>query len=509
MRLRTLVTFGLLLPPWSSAVLHADDKTEVASVVVPFLAKHCVTCHGPEKKKADLALHVYKDEAALLKDRKKWQAVLQMVHTGEMPPESRPRPEPRETEAFIKFVESVLARADSGKRDPGRVTMRRLNRTEYNNTIRDLVGVDFQAAENFPSDDVGYGFDNIGDVLTLSPILMERYFAAADAIMHRAILVDLPKPPVRYQNAPYLEPGFAAPAGLRFRSVLPKKNLNTPYDLTQGGDFKLRVRAYAVPPDKNEKIRMAIEMDGTTLKTVEVAATDPKKPGTFEVAVHLDKGKHRAAVVLLNDFPVAKDAPHYKLPKGLFVEWISLEGPMDTRPDAQQQILAHPPGLAKKDATRAVLERFAGRAYRRPATQDEIDRLVRLVDKEQARGEKWEAAIQLALEAVLVSPKFLFRVELDDRADSARRIHSMSSSWRRGCRISCGAACRMTSCLRWLERKSCTKSLKPRSGACSRIPGPAPWWTISPRNGYKSAYSRTSLPTPNCFPISMNPCARP
>src|SRR4029077_18481356 len=109
----------------------------------------------------------------------------------------------------------------------------------------------------FPSDDVGYGFDNIGDVLTLSPLLMERYLAAAEAVMQRAIVVDPPKPTVRHQNAPYLEPGFAAPPGLRFRSVPPKSKLHTPFELTQGGDFKLRVHAYAVPVKKGEPVRMA------------------------------------------------------------------------------------------------------------------------------------------------------------------------------------------------------------------------------------------------------------
>src|ERR1700678_2119991 len=100
-----------------------------------------------------------------------------------MPPPGRPKPAPAELEAFQRSVELAFDRLDrNAKPDPGRVTVRRLNRTEYNNTIRDLVGVDFQPAEDFPSDDVGHGFDNIGDVLSLSPILLERYLAAAESI---------------------------------------------------------------------------------------------------------------------------------------------------------------------------------------------------------------------------------------------------------------------------------------------------------------------------------------
>src|SRR5438045_4021634 len=124
-----------------------------------------------------------------------------------MPPPQRPRPAATETESFTKLVGDVFERHDpTAKPDPGRVTVRRLNRVEYNNTIRDLVGVDFNPAEDFPADDVGHGFDNIGDVLSLSPVLMERYLSAAESIVQRAITPDPPKPPVRAVSGRYLEP---------------------------------------------------------------------------------------------------------------------------------------------------------------------------------------------------------------------------------------------------------------------------------------------------------------
>ena len=179
----TLLVVVCLVPLGGFAVFHRDQPAaaqggakqakpndSVEKIIVPFVAKHCVQCHGPKKKNADLVLHIYKDEKSILKDRKKWHEVMKMLHAGEMPPEKQPRPDLKDTEAFLKAVNDIFALADStGKRDPGRVTLRRLNRTEYNNTIRDLVGVDFKPAEDFPSDDVGYGFDNIGDVLTSRP----------------------------------------------------------------------------------------------------------------------------------------------------------------------------------------------------------------------------------------------------------------------------------------------------------------------------------------------------
>src|SRR5207244_8428497 len=121
------------------------------------------------------------------------------IPTGEMPPNGIPRPPAPQTEALIKFVEGEFEKADRNvKPDPGRVTARRLNRNEYSNTIRDLLGVEFHAERDFPTDDSGYGFDNIGTVLTISPVLMEKYVNAAEAIAARAIGADpLPKKPIQ------------------------------------------------------------------------------------------------------------------------------------------------------------------------------------------------------------------------------------------------------------------------------------------------------------------------
>src|SRR2546426_10347469 len=103
-----------------------------------------------------------------------------------MPPENKPQPTPAERDLITRWVGSCFFQCDCKHPDPGRVTLRRLNRAEYNNTIRDLVGVEFQPADDFPADDSGYGFDNIGDVLSLSPVLLEKYLAAAERILQAA-----------------------------------------------------------------------------------------------------------------------------------------------------------------------------------------------------------------------------------------------------------------------------------------------------------------------------------
>jgi mono/diheme cytochrome c family protein len=422
-----LLLFTLLVGAW--CIMPGDPPPSAAEPAVPpnafakegvaFLAKHCIACHGPEKKKADLVLHTFKDDASLLKDRKTWDKVLQMLESGEMPPQPRARPALAEVEAFTRTVAAVFDRADrSGKRDPGRVTIRRLNRTEYNNTIRDLVGVDFQPAEDFPSDDVGHGFDNIGDVLSLSPVLLERYLAAAESIMQRAITVELPKPTVRHQSGRYLEP--ATSEELHWRP-LTKGFLHTPYRLNQPGQYTFRFRAHG-RPDGGESPKVAVLSGSKEIKKLEIAAPE-KTPEIYEAVLEMPAGDHRLFASLLNPSTIKPTDPKVKTdppaqPRAVFVEWFELHGPRDTRPETQKRLLAVKPGQTKTENTREVLTRFASKAYRRPATKDELDRLVKLVEKTEASGEKWEAGVQLAMQAVLVSPKFLFRVELDDRPTS-------------------------------------------------------------------------------------------
>ena len=403
-----------------NATSHAQSakiNEDVAKVIVPYVNKHCVQCHGPKKKNADLALHAYTDMKSILKDRKRWHEVLRMVHTGEMPPEKQPRPKLEENEVFLKAINAIFVAADSsGPRDPGRVTMRRLNRAEYNNTIRDLVGVDFKPADDFPADDVGYGFDNIGDVLTISPVLMERYLAAAETITQQAILVgDPPKPPTRTVSARFTEPSVPNPDKVgRYRAVTQTKTpLHTLYNLTQEGEFRARVRGYGQQAG-DEPVKLAITVNGKELKVFTIEAKDSKNPQAYEVTLPLPKGPHRVAAVLLNEF---KDE-EAKAERAMMVEMIQLEGPLDTRPPSHQKIMAHKEGLSKREAAREILTRFASKAYRRPATKDEVGRLLKFVDAAEKNKEKFEAGVQLALQAVLCSPKFLFRVELDHRPDA-------------------------------------------------------------------------------------------
>jgi hypothetical protein len=419
-RLPLLLGVALYFP----ASACADSNPTFAKDGLAFLQKHCLDCHGEKKQKADLALHKYRDDASILKDRKTWEKVIRQVHAGEMPPTERPRPGASECESFLKSVKTIFDIADrNAKPDPGRVTVRRLNKVEYNNTVHDLVGIDFNASEDFPSDDVGHGFDNIGDVLTLPPILMERYLAAAESIVQRAILLNPPKAQDRWMSSKYLEPGMALPADLKFRPIT-SGNLNTPYHIVLSGDYTFRFVAYG-KRKADEAIKVSVTIDGKEFKALEITSTDEKKPTVVEIPLHIDKGERRIAVNFINPSKKDdkgkkddKDKKDDKEPRTLLVENFMLRGPMDSRPESQIKLLKCDTSKPKAEQTREVLTRFVSKAYRRPATTDEIDRLAKLVENVEKRGEKWEAGIQLAMQAVLVSPKFLFRVELDHRPDS-------------------------------------------------------------------------------------------
>jgi hypothetical protein len=162
-------------------------KLDYAKDVRPVLDAYCTRCHGVTKPKAGLNLEKFKDEAAVLKNPLFWEKVAHQIRSGEMPPAGAKKIPLDKQERLLTWIDTQASGLDcTKKRDPGRVTLRRLNRNEYNNTIRDLVGVKFRPADDFPSDDVGYGFDNIGDVLTMSPLLFEKYLAAADRILDEA-----------------------------------------------------------------------------------------------------------------------------------------------------------------------------------------------------------------------------------------------------------------------------------------------------------------------------------
>ena len=216
--------------------------------IKPLLGKFCVECHGKEKHKADINFEAYKAAAEIPDDRNTWEKARDMLRSHEMPPEKKPQPTQEQRQMLVQFIDSELLKLDcSGPVNPGKVTIRRLNRNEYNNTIRDLIGIDFKPAADFPSDEVGYGFDNIGDVLSLPPILMEKYLAASEQIVKQAIVTEfLGRTPVKRIEAETM--ASTANGGLfedRALSLDTEGEGHTEFNFSVKGDYIVRARVGA------------------------------------------------------------------------------------------------------------------------------------------------------------------------------------------------------------------------------------------------------------------------
>ena len=183
----TMLFLSLFVPGTFSLGQDSPAVARFEDQVQPVLVDYCYRCHGLGMTKGGISFDGWDSDTTILKNRDLWWAVLKNVRAGIMPPANKPRPDPKEMQALANWIKRDVFGLDPDQPDPGRVTVRRLNRVEYRNTIKDLMGIDFKAEEEFPPDDTGYGFDNIGDVLTVSPLLLEKYFQAAETIVKTAV----------------------------------------------------------------------------------------------------------------------------------------------------------------------------------------------------------------------------------------------------------------------------------------------------------------------------------
>jgi len=403
-------------------------KADFQRDVAPTLKKYCAGCHGEKMAIAGINLAAYPDEASVIKGRAVWENIATNVQTKQMPPKNMPQPTAAERALITSWIGSRLAKVDCGLKDPGRVTMRRLNRAEYSNTIRDLIGIEFQSGDDFPSDDVGYGFDNIGDVLSISPILMEKYLAAAEQIVEKAIVTEAALPTTRFQAERMpKETGGAGVLGESWRLLVSSGEVNAQFEFPKDGEYLLRARAWGqqAGPDP---ARMTFRLDGKDITTVDVPAVE-SEPKVYETKVQAQAGKRPLAVYFANDFYDPKSRDPKNRDRNLAVDYIEVVGPLDQKPGAlpesHKRIFIVQPAKdasrdAKLDAARKILTSFARRAYRRPVKPQEVERMVRYVDMAQKEGDSFEKGIQLAVQSILVSPHFLFRVEVDANPHNAK-----------------------------------------------------------------------------------------
>ncbi len=204
-KLVVFVLASFMLTPFARAIQTDENsfrtvQRQFLDEVKPILRSSCGDCHWGSEADAELDFSRYESLDQLLEDSSKFKRLVELVSSGEMPPDDAEPLTDADKMKLLSWVDHLLNTVDCSNLDPGRVTIRRLNATEYRNTIRDLVGVDYQPSEKFPGDDVGYGFDNIADVLSLPPILMEKYLDAAETITSTAI-IDPQRPEYSFSEA--------------------------------------------------------------------------------------------------------------------------------------------------------------------------------------------------------------------------------------------------------------------------------------------------------------------
>ncbi|GAA4429934.1 DUF1592 domain-containing protein [Bremerella cremea] len=387
--------------------------------IVPFMQSYCMDCHSGATPEAGLDLEKFRSlEDVTTIGRKKWSSVLDMLVNGTMPPRDYDQPAVEELQSVLTWVQDALSSIDcSSPANPGRETIRRLNRVEYQNTIRDLVGIDYQATQSFPADDVGYGFDNIGDVLSTSPLLFEKFYEAADEIATRAIITDreqlVPKhdlPLAQFK----LKEGNPSGRNLTF----PSNNTGS-YELdVEPGSYTVAIYAYASQAG-NEPAKMGVRIGGKTSKTFAIENTTPDSH-PMEIKMRVPKGKLPLEVAFLNDHYDPGNPDPRRRDRNLFINRIELRGPdsnLDARyPESHKRIIFVRPGeqgLDELQAAQQVIARFASRAFRRPVTNGEMERLMILYGMAKEDGLNYEGAIREVVVGILCSPNFLFKVEED------------------------------------------------------------------------------------------------
>jgi len=406
----------------------APAPSPFTAATKPLFDGTCSKCHNSTDVAGGLDLSRYASADSLKADRDEWDLILRKLKAKEMPPEGTERPE-AQIKSLVTFLEAELERADAAtaanaKPDPGRVTARRLNRAEYTNTIRDLLAIDFRADKNFPTDDSGNGFDNIGDILTVSPVLMDKYLSAAGRIAERTVAAEpLPKP---------IEVEYS----LRFKNLrrLDPSNVEATHRLDYDADYELRIGLPGQRAEDAKPVTLGLWVDGKLTHSMSIE-TKPSglvyfNPYSEEsMRVPLPEGDHTLRLGFIGDEfikTVAKEDV-YKDRVNKWIGSVTIVGPFPSKGEkpSRAKVLVCDPKTGAA-CVNTILSTLARRAYRRPVTKGEVADLAKFVQLAKADGRSTEQGIALAIQAMLVSPNFLFHIERDPKPTDANAIHRIT-----------------------------------------------------------------------------------
>ena len=396
------------------------------------LDRYCVNCHNQQLKTAGIEFDTM-DLARAGDDAAVWEKVVRQLGTGMMPPQGMPRPPAEDRAAFGSWLESTLDRAAEADPDPGRPGVYRLTRTQYANAIRDLLALEIDGPSMLPPDDPAFGFDNVADSLSFSPLLLERYLSAArkisrlavgDATMQPAAATYTPSPLAVQSGRMSEELPFGSGGGLAIRHHFP---LDGEYVLTISLQRRRTSRAR----------QLDVRLDGKRLRLIRLDGQDGRsaygQPAAPDLTVRFptEAGTRTVGVSFLRRAPAPEGLGPARLPvgslRGGYSDWgvrslridgpFRAEGPGDT--SSRRLIFICRPlsteATGELDCARRILANLARRAYRRPVTNGDVDPLIEFYREGRNQG-GFDAGIQSALERILVDPEFLFRVERDPPA---------------------------------------------------------------------------------------------
>jgi hypothetical protein len=392
---------------WTALFLVQTLATsgDFARDVAPLLERHCAKCHAGPEFEGEFQIDGFLDGTRSSEDPATWRLVKGVLESRKMPPKKEPRPDPALQASALLWIDALLARS-AALGDAGRPTLRRLNRREYENSVRDLVGVEIDAAALLAPDDIGFGFDNIGDVLSISDAQFEKYVVAAERAAELAIRVADPDHPerTRIDDARIVHTEKFSTGGGAW-SLFSNGFVGVDFDFPLDGEYLLRARAWGEQAGP-EIARMEFRLGESTVASFDVEAK-PGQPQVYEARVAVPAGPQRFAAWFVNDYWNPDEPDKRKRDRNLRVEGLEVAGPIGVVKETEFQRSLFPPG-GPMDAREAIRQ-LAERAWRRPVTREEIEPLARLAPAISAP----QAVVRDALVAILCSPRFLFRLEID------------------------------------------------------------------------------------------------
>ncbi|MFT7670027.1 MAG: hypothetical protein ACI8X5_002734 [Planctomycetota bacterium] len=397
----------LLVACMAPVTLAQGPQDSFVSELAPLLERYCVDCHCAPEPEGGIDLEPFTDTASALGNAKIWQRVRKVMASGSMPPEDiRSRPKSDEIHALTQWIDEQIARGLlPAKEDPvGHTTIRRLNRSEYRHAILDLLGVDYPTPELLPADGIAHGYDVIGKVLSMPPIVFEKYFEAAEQIASGAVPHSGEEVYREQQFLPLdfelSDKDFSVGSG-NFVRMHTSGSASVRFDIDKSGEYVLHILAggQQAGPDPT---RMDVAIDEERIARIDVTALaqDPKE---YELHLRVLSGERKLSLSFVNDYYDPDNPDPGQRDRNFFFAWAKLAGPVDEPilSPFQSEFMS-----GESDAQR-VLERFAKLAWRSEVSPKSVRALFDIAGETAEPAER----IRTALTAILASPRFLFRSE--------------------------------------------------------------------------------------------------